>query len=82
MTRATALAEPMGEAEASPWRPMREAPKNRPILLRAKWAGRPVAIVGEYVAVHGAWCAQPVFGQGDHQIFSDGWAELPPLLEA
>jgi hypothetical protein len=36
-------------------------------------------IVGVYLPVHGTFCAQPIFGQGDHQIFADGWAELPPF---
>ena len=41
----------------SPWQPMSTAPQSilRPILLRAKWAGRPVAIVGVYMREHGAF---------------------------
>ena len=67
------------EPIASSWNPMSDAPRVRPVLLRSKWNGRPVAIVGTYRPEHGAFCAQPIFGQGEHQIFADGWAELPEL---
>jgi hypothetical protein len=78
----TALAEPPSEAAASAWRPMSEAPRSHPILLRAQWAGRPIAIVGEWVEVHGCFCAPALFGHDHQQIFANNWAELPPLLEA
>jgi len=80
VTRA-ALAEPMPEAEASPWQPLSTAPRTRPILLRSKWAGRPIAIVGEWVEVHGCFCSPALFGHDHQQIFANSWAELPPLLE-
>jgi hypothetical protein len=74
------MSDALAEQQApSPWQPMATAPRSKPVLLRSRWNGRPVAIVGTYVQVHGTFCAQPIFGQGDHQIFADGWAELPKL---
>jgi hypothetical protein len=67
------------ESAAPPWQSMSSAPRNRPILLRSKWAGRPVAIVGIYVSAHGCHCTLPMYGHDEHQIFADGWAELPDL---
>jgi hypothetical protein len=58
---------------------MSEAPKDRPILLRSNWAGRPVAIVGRWMDVHGCHCTLPIYGHGDHQIFATGWHDLPEL---
>jgi hypothetical protein len=72
------------EAAPSPWQPMSTAPQSprRPILLRSKWAGRRVAIVGVYVREHGAFCSQPLFGQGSEEIIhADGWCDLPDLGE-
>jgi hypothetical protein len=67
------------ESTASGWRPMKDAPRTKPLLLRSRWNGRPVALVGIYVAAHGVWCTQPFFGQGEQQIFADGWTDLPEL---
>jgi hypothetical protein len=71
------------DVEPSPWQPMSTAPQSalRPILLRSKWASRPVAIVGVYMREHGAFCTQPMFGQSENIIYADGWAELPDLEE-
>jgi hypothetical protein len=67
------------ETTLTKWQPMSSAPRARPVLLRSKWNGHPVAIVGAFVPVHGTFCAQPIFGQGEHQIFADAWSDLPPL---
>jgi hypothetical protein len=65
----------------SPWQPISTAPQSalHPILLRTKWAGRPVAIVGVYMREHGAFCTMPIYGQGEQIIYADGWCELPKL---
>jgi hypothetical protein len=74
------LAEPDPAVSApSAWQPMKDAPRNKPVLLRSKWNSYPLAIVGIYVAVHGTFCTQNIFGQGEHQIFADGWADIPEL---
>jgi hypothetical protein len=77
-----AIAEPADDFDASPWKPMSSAPRVGPLLLRSRWAGGPVAIVGVYMPVHGAWCTQPIFGQGEQIINAEGWAELPNLAGA
>jgi hypothetical protein len=71
------------ELAPSPWQPMSTAPQSalRPILLRSKWAGRHVAIVGVYMREHGAFCTQPFYGQGEQIIYATGWCELPDLGE-
>ena len=74
----------LSDVDPSPWRPMSTAPQSprRPILLRSKWAGRTVAMIGVYMPAHGAFCTQPMFGQGEEIInAADGWAELPDLGE-
>jgi hypothetical protein len=67
-------------SEASSWQPMSTARRDhRPILIRSRWAGRQVALVGVFMPVHGAFCTQPFFGQAEQIINADGWTELPPL---
>lgn len=61
------------------WKPMKDAPKDRPIILRAMWAGEPIAWVGRWVSMHGTFCTLPAFGHDRHEIFATGWADLPPL---
>jgi hypothetical protein len=78
----TALAEPIVEAAASPWRPLSSAPHDRPVLLRSRWAGRPVAIVGRFAAEHGSFVTQAIFGEGVQVIHAEKWAELPELTGA
>jgi hypothetical protein len=81
----TALAAEQPKAQPAPrtgevWQPMLTAPHDRPILLRSRWAGRPVAMVGVYMPVHGAWCTQPFFGQGEQIIHAGGgWTDIPEL---
>jgi hypothetical protein len=77
-----AFAEPdEADADPSPWQPMATAPQSilHPVLLRSKWAGRPVALVGVWMRAHGAFCTQPIFGQGEQIIYADGWCEIPDL---
>jgi hypothetical protein len=74
-----ALAEPISEAAPSAWRPMSEAPKGRPVLLRSRWAGRPVAIVGRFASEHGSFVTQAIFGEGVQIIHAEKWADLPEL---
>jgi hypothetical protein len=78
-----AIDEPAGVA-SSPWQPTSTAPQSilRPILLRAKWAGRPVAIVGVYMREHGAFCTQPIFGWGEQIVNATGWCDLPDFGDA
>jgi hypothetical protein len=73
-----AFADPT-DVDPSPWQPMSTAPRSifRPVLLRSKWAGRPVALVGVWMPVHGAFCTQPFFGQGEQIINADAWCEIP-----
>ena len=72
------------DVDPSPWQPMSTAPQSilRPILLRAKWAGRPVAIVGVYMREHGAFCTQPIFGWGEQIVNATGWCDLPDFGDA
>jgi hypothetical protein len=67
------------EQAPSPWQPMKDAPRRGPILLRSRWSGHPIAMVGVYVPVHGAFCTQPFFGQGEQIIHADGWCAIPEL---
>jgi hypothetical protein len=75
--RADAAAEAEKPAE---WLPMSSAPTTRPILLRTTWARRPLAVVGEWLPVHGAYCSQGVFGHDPQVIhMPTGWCEIPDL---
>lgn len=73
------MPEPLFQSAQPAWRPMKEAPRNRSILLRAQWNGYPVALVGRYVSEHGTWCTLPIFGQAEAQIFAAGWTDIPEL---
>jgi hypothetical protein len=73
------LDRPVTAQAAAVWQPMATAPKTRPILLRSKWAGETVAIVGEWLEVHGTFCTLAMFGHDHHQIWASGWTDLPSL---
>jgi hypothetical protein len=74
------MTQGMTEAAAAPqWKTMADAPRGRPVLIRSQWNGQRVAIVGEYRHVHGAFCTQPIFGQGEQIINAEGWTDLPSL---
>jgi hypothetical protein len=61
------------------WQSMASAPRNRPVLIRSRWGGERIALVGSYRHEHGGFCTQPFFGQGEQMINAEGWTEIPDL---
>jgi hypothetical protein len=56
---------------------MSSAPRTRPIIMKCRWAFKPVAVIGRYVDAHGAHCTIPIFDQAEQPLNAEAWAEIP-----